>query len=449
MNIKNIVENVNPYSIQLEDENRKRRLLNIFLLGISLIAIAILIISIVFQDQSEEGVSFLFTAIPVLLVLLIGIHFLGRKYVTLAGALFTWLLLVAIAFSDTPQQVLEGRSLFFIIAPVMISSFIIKPHFSYYAALIASLLLFILALSENLPMNYIGAAGFFLFAFVSWLASTAYENALIELKSINAELDQRVEDRTKELADANERLKALDKLKTLFVSNVSHELRTPITNIIMYLELLEHGKPEKYKQYLQILKDETGRLTSLVTDTLDLSRLELGTIKMNISMIDINQVCGHVVKANLLSAQNKNLTMEINQSLSLPRIWGDKEKITQIIQNLVTNAINYTAFGNIWVSTEKTTKNGQDYVCIQIKDTGMGIEDQDMEQLFEPFYRGAQLNQSAIPGSGLGLAISQEIAEYHSGTIKIDTKHGEGSTFSVYLPITDTPENIKGNSQNN
>lgn len=431
---------INPYNIQMEDENRRRVLLNIFLFGISIIATIILVIAIIFRNKEIEGTTFMFYVVPVVLIFCFSIYLIGRKHVFLASSLFIVMMLVAVTFSDLPEQVLEGRSLFFMLAPIMIASFIIGPIYSYYAAILGSILLSGLAYFSDLPMNYIGAVGFFLFAFVSWLASTIYENTLEELKTINARLDERVEARTSELAKANERLKDLDRLKTMFVSNVSHELRTPITNIAMYLEMLEVGNPDNHSLYMQILKDETDRLTSLVSDTLDLSRLELGVIKMTISEINVNDICEHVVNANLLQAESKNLYLVMAPGENVSRIWGDSEKITQVVQNLVSNAINYTPFGNITVSTEEIEKKGQKFACIRIKDTGIGIDDEDLDQLFQPFYRGTKMNQSSIPGSGLGLAISKEIIGQHQGEISIDTIPGEGSTFSILLPITPSPQ---------
>jgi signal transduction histidine kinase len=328
---------------------------------------------------------------------------------------------------------MEGRSLFFMIAPVMIASFIIRPSASYYAAGLASIALLGIAVSEQLTMNYISAAGFFVFAFVSWLTANAYENALRELNIINKELDQRVELRTHELAVANERLTELDKLKSKFVSDVSHELRTPISNIALYLEMLEVGNPSKSKQYLSILKEDISRLTKLVADTLDLSQLEREDTKANFSWHDLNEICRQVFLANKLRAETDGLQFTFMPMEHLPPVWAAGDQIKQVVSNLIGNALNYTHVGDIKIAT--SVDEDEKHVCIYVNDTGDGIEPEDLKHIFERFYRGRKAGQSTIPGSGLGLAICQEIIEQHNGRIEVDSEVGVGSTFTVFLPI--------------
>lgn len=431
--IKGITSNL-LHGTQEDDNSRRRRLLNIFLVGVSALAVLILILAIIFRSQEQEGAIFIFLSVPPVLVFLGGIYFLAKKYVQLGSVLFVFLLILGTLFSDTPQQVLEGRSLFFMIAPVMMSSFIISPFASFLTASAASLALWGLSNYAGLPMNFVGAVGFFVFAFVSWLAASVYENTLKELRVINEELDQRVEARTQELAEANERLKELDKLKSLFVSNVSHELRTPIGNISMYLEMFEHGNPDKLDQYLTVLKDETKRLTKLVKDSLDLSRLELETNIHQFGEVNINEICQHVITISELGANAKGLALKFQPEIDLPAIWADGDQITQVVMNLVTNAVIYTPSGGVTIRTFSKQENEHSLSCIQVKDTGTGIAPQDLKHLFEPFYRGEQNSQSAIPGTGLGLAICQEIIEQHNGYIDVQSELGQGSSFTVYLP---------------
>ncbi len=430
---ENITENI-LRSIQEDDNSRRRSLLNIFLIVVGVLAALILVLAIIFQAQEQEGATLVFWSVPPLLLLLVGIYFLAKRNVQLGSVLFIVLLILGTLFSDTPEQVLEGRSLFFLIAPVMMVSFIFSPASSFVVAFVAGLGLLGLSFSNDLPMNFIGAVGFFVFAFVSWLAASVYETTLNELKVINKELDQRVEVRTQELAEANERLKELDKLKSLFVSHVSHELRTPISNISMYLEMFEHGNPAKVDQYLTVLKGEAKRLTKLVKDTLDLSRLELQTSIHEFKEVDINEVCVHVIATSELGADAKGLKIDFIPETDLPPIWADGDQITQVVLNLVTNAVNYTKSGMVTIITFSQEKNGQALSCFRVEDTGAGISPQDLKHLFEPFFRGEQDSQSSIPGTGLGLAICQEIVQQHAGYIEVQSEIGIGSAFTVYFP---------------
>jgi signal transduction histidine kinase len=427
-------ESLNTFSINEEgDNNRRRWLLNIFLSGISVLALLILILAFVFRSEDQQGTQFVLTVTPPLLLVLVAIYILAKRNVQLGSILFVLLLIIANIFSDTPQQVMEGRSLFFMLAPVMIASFIIKPAASFAAASIASLALYWISVTENLTMNYIGAVGFFVFALVSWLAAYVYENALKELKSINKELDQRVAIRTQELADANQRLTELDRLKSKFVSDVSHELRTPIGNISMYLEMIEHGKPEKTKQYLEILKEDSRRLIKLVTNTLDLSRLETGHVEAEYTPINLNDICKKVTLSHNLRANAQGLTLHFSPSTEMPLTNGNSDQITQVAANLVSNAINYTSKGGVKLATFYDLD--QNEVGFLVQDTGIGISPEDKKHLFERFYRGDRVSQSSIPGTGLGLAICQEIVSHHNGRIEVQSEENVGSVFKVFLPI--------------
>jgi signal transduction histidine kinase len=307
----------------------------------------------------------------------------------------------------------------------------------------------------------IGLAAFFLIAMVAWLVSSNLENALAELRDVNRELDQRVIERTKELAeanlqleqqaqelvqvnvqleqqaheleDANQRLTELDVMKSKFVSDVSHELRTPISNLRIYLEMLEEARPEKRERYRAVLVEETNRLGNLVTDILDLSRLEMGATKVEYSWLEINELVAKVVAANQLRAEAKGLRLNFDQQNNLPNIWGDANQLRQAVNNLVSNAINYTTEGSVNVITRLDTE--QKFVRLQVHDSGLGIEDEDMPHLFDRFYRGKYAGQSTIPGTGLGLAITKEIITGHGGQIDVQSNLGQGSTFTLYLPL--------------
>ncbi len=253
------------------------------------------------------------------------------------------------------------------------------------------------------------------------------------IRKLNAELEQRVAERTHALAEANERLKELDWLKSKFVSDVSHELRTPVTNLKLYVELLERGDPEKRDQYMNILKDQAGRLAQLVEDILDLSRLELGADRVKFAPVDLNALVARVVVAHRPGAEAAGLALTFEPGADLPPVRGERNQLAQVVTNLVANALNYTPAGHVRVSTCLAAQ--RDQVCLQVEDTGVGIDAEDMPHFFDRFYRGKRMVKSDIPGSGLGLAIVKEIVDLHGGSIEVDSQVRQGSTFRVWLPV--------------
>jgi signal transduction histidine kinase len=246
-------------------------------------------------------------------------------------------------------------------------------------------------------------------------------------------LEERVAERTRDLAAANERLKELDRLKSKFVSDVSHELRTPITNIKLYLHLLGHDDAENWSGHLSVLEKESDRLARLIEDILNLSRLDLARDKMEPVPVDLNQIVGQVVMAHLPRAEVAGLRLSFEPEETLPPVWGEPSQLAQVITNLVTNAINYTPAGYVRVQTGRASVDGR--ACLEVEDTGIGIEPEDRPHLFERFYRGKRVGSSNIPGTGLGLAIVKEIVDLHGGRIEVQSRPDQGSRFKICLPL--------------
>jgi signal transduction histidine kinase len=262
-------------------------------------------------------------------------------------------------------------------------------------------------------------------------ASALHRAMLIET------LEQRVAERTGELIQtnaqlgaANERLTELDRLKSKFVSTVSHELRTPVTSLGLLVDLLEHGKPEKREQYLVRLREQMTRLQTMINDILDLSRLERDASEADWATVDINPMVEHIVAMQRVAAETAGL--QLSSEVSAGPIWvrARPEHLLRAITNLISNAIKYTRTGTVDVITYIDA----DRLCVQIKDTGLGIAPEDLSHLFERFYRGRQAAQSSIPGTGLGLSIVKEIVESHGGTVEVASELGVGSTFRLWLP---------------
>jgi PAS domain S-box-containing protein len=228
--------------------------------------------------------------------------------------------------------------------------------------------------------------------------------------------------------------KELDRLKDEFVSNVSHELRTPIANVKLYLSLLTRGKPEKYDEYLQTLHREAARLEKLIEDLLDLSRLDLGRQPIVLAPTDVNQLAAQLVADRTVLAANRQLLIDYQPESALSMAQADAEMLSQVVSNLLTNAVNYTPpGGSITVITAARERDQLMWTTITIQDTGPGISPHDRAHLFERFYRGEAGRKSGAPGTGLGLAISAQIMHKLGGSITVDSSPGEGAAFTVWL----------------
>ena len=224
----------------------------------------------------------------------------------------------------------------------------------------------------------------------------------------------------------------LDRMKTQFVSDVSHELRTPLTNLTLYIDLLAStGDPARRDAYIQTLKRETGRLTHLIEDLLTISRLEAGRIQFQIRPVDINPLVESLVSDRVFLAAQRKIHLEFIPAPGLPPAAVDENMLTQALSNLLTNATNYTQpGGSIRVTTARPEAG---WLTIQISDTGVGISPEEIERIFDRFYRGRASRVTGAEGTGLGLAISQEILQRMNGKITVDSIPGKGSTFTLWL----------------
>ncbi|MCP5094621.1 MAG: GAF domain-containing protein [Chloroflexi bacterium] len=229
------------------------------------------------------------------------------------------------------------------------------------------------------------------------------------------------------------KLKDVERLKSEFVSSVTHELRTPLTNIKTYLSLLERGKPEKRARYFEVLNYETERLTRLVQDVLDLSRLEsTAYFDWNVSTNPSTHL--HELMAGFkVEADKKEIIINCQAPENLPNIRISKEHFAKIILNLLSNALSYTpANGTInIVATEE--KSG---VRISVSDTGFGIDEEELPHVFDRFYRGKSAREMNNPGTGLGLSITADIIKKYSGNIQVSNDLAKGSCFQIWLPIS-------------
>ncbi len=224
------------------------------------------------------------------------------------------------------------------------------------------------------------------------------------------------------------------------VADVSHELRSPLTAINLNLCLTKRAVPEKRAFHLDLVQQGTKQMEHLVESILTLSQLEADETRAKFAPEDLNTLVDQVVGAQQVRAEAAGLELIFEPGTNLPPVRADCNQLIQVVINLVSNAINYTPAGQVQVSTCLDTYRGQ--ACLQVQDTGIGIEAEDVPRLFERFYRGSRATETDIPGTGLGLAIVKEIIEQHGGKIEVESQVNEGSTFIVWLPL----ENHNGKS---
>ena len=259
------------------------------------------------------------------------------------------------------------------------------------------------------------------------------------LREAYSGLEQKVAERTRELALANERLKELDRLKSDFVSNVSHELRTPLTAIKGSADLLlrDVAGPlnEKQAHYLTRLRSNTQHLAGLINDLLDLSKIEAGKIEFQASRVSLGGLVHEVVETLRPIAAEKLITLDATAPEPSILVWADRDKVTQVLMNLVGNAIKFTpAQGKVTVST---ARDGKEWVQVSINDTGPGIPAKERQKIFDKFYQASSEGRQKPKGTGLGLAISKALVELHGGKIWVESELNCGSTFTFTLPVSD------------
>ena len=535
---------------------RRRKLLNILLLGIAVLMLLLVLVTAIASLTGALGREY--TGISLLrrgsLIGLAGvaITFLVNRRVSgwLASSLFLVLLILVSSLSDEPAQLVEGRSLFVFAIPILMASVLLRPYASFVAAGLVSVLLAGIALNAQLVPNLVAYVGFFAIALVSWLAARSLENALEELHETNLELDQRVDERTKDLAEALERERAeasrrqailegiadgvivfdrdgeavvanpaigrildrssdaiigsniarlmgenvveadlemlvdllggrelnpssvkinwgdktlsvsfapvraephhvvgtvavfrdftheaeIDRMKSDFVSIVSHELRTPLTSIKGYLDLVLMGASgptsKQQESFLQIAKSNTDRLHGLVSDLLDISRMESGKMELDVQVVSLLQVLKQVSNSMRKEFQDRGLTLTVDVPPELPEILGDPARISQILINLLSNAYKYTSEGGAILQV----RPGRRALQVDVIDTGVGISLEDQDKLFTPFFRADEQAVRQETGSGLGLTITKSLVEMHGGEMRVTSKPGKGSTFTFTLP---------------
>jgi signal transduction histidine kinase len=238
-----------------------------------------------------------------------------------------------------------------------------------------------------------------------------------------------------------EQTKKLDQLKSDFVSKVSHELRTPLTSIKGFTEILLSYQDIDLKtrqEFLTIINEESERLTRLINDILDISKIEAGKTEWNIQPLSPSEIVVHAVKSVRAMAVEKNLPIVIDVPESLPKIRGDRDQLIQVLDNLLGNAIKFSNSGHVTIQGVQEDR----MVRISVIDTGVGIPDADIQKIFDKFHHLGDTRTGKPRGTGLGLSICREIIQRLGGKIWCESHLGNGSRFHFTVPLwLETPRN--------
>lgn len=270
-------------------------------------------------------------------------------------------------------------------------------------------------------------------------SALAYE----EIESLNLGLEGKVQERTLELQAANsqlemanDRLKELDRLKSTFLSHCSHELRTPLTSIKGFTENLLHGMvgplSDRQNLYLSRINANSDRLTRMIGDLLDLSRIEAGTVNLNLRRLSLPKILEEATQELLPLTQSKHQQLVVETDEEALEVTGDQDRLHQIITNLVHNAHKFTPEeGTIRVQAAHASPH---QILLTISDTGAGIPPEAQQNLFTPFFQAHRKPEIGTQGLGLGLSIVKQLVDLHGGTISVESEEGQGATFRIVLP---------------
>jgi len=544
------------------DDRRRSGLLNILLLGVAaltLLTLAVTLIADLTGLESYERLFVLYLGLPALLAGL-GIIFLINRYRSglLASSLFILFLTIVLAFGDEAQEVVNGRSLFTFAVPILMASVLLRPYASFIVAGLISLLLAAIALSIEIVPNSFAMLGFFAIALVSWLSARSLEQALVDLRTINKELDQRVEERTRDLAAALAREQAeanknqavlegiadgvivldnqgkavvanpaiaqllqrppqqivgsdiqalvgddldadsrelivgllgdreaqtpgvrfewgkktlsvsvapvraapnqvtgrvavfrdytreaeVERMKNTFMSMISHDLRTPLGAIVGYADMLQEAVygplSEPQLDVMERINANTQRLLSLVNNLLDQTQIEAGRLTFQISSFDPRKLLADMESVMGVLAQSKDLQLVCRVADGFPpSLSADRERLHQILVNLVNNAIKFTEQGKVEVQIYRADA---DRWAIDVSDTGPGIPPAAQHYIFEPFRQVDDSITRAHTGVGLGLSIVKQLTGLMGGEITLSSEVGQGSTFTIVLPFAPVQE---------
>ena len=232
------------------------------------------------------------------------------------------------------------------------------------------------------------------------------------------------------------RLKKLEQIRTDFIANVSHEIRTPLTAIIGYLETLQNGaleSAEDARRFIDVMLRQAQRLHRLVEDLLTISKIELGEMEFHFEPILLSETVDHVISLLEAKAKEKKISMQNDLTRNLPPVKADRDRLCQILVNVLDNAVKFTGSGGRVTIDAEVQDN---FVVLRIFDTGMGIPKEELQRLGERFYRVDKARSRELGGTGLGLSIVKHLMLVHGGKMEIDSRLGRGTSVSLFFPVS-------------
>ncbi|MCC7116888.1 MAG: PAS domain S-box protein [Anaerolineales bacterium] len=543
-------ERINAFAGKDPDVARRGRLLNVILAGIAGLGFAVLLLAAVTGTLDVK----LSSIIGILVVTSLALVHINQTSVRAASLLLLVLLLIILIFSDTPAQLVSGRSSYVFFIPIAVSSLLLAPSASFFFALASTAIVAYLSYSGNVPSSPTVIAGYFFLALIAWLSSRSLEQALEDLRGINANLDKLVSERTQALSESldrehliagrnqailnsiadgvivfdahsratlvnpamvnlfgipleklignqlqdflhTEQLSSADreafikmrqnpdlvisgvrfewgrktvstsiapvldteqnnigrvavfrdisreaeveKLKDSFVAIISHELRTPLNAVLGHAEMLREAvygaMNEQQTSIAGRIMANSGRLLNMVNDLLDEAQMKAGKLSIRPEPFKPATLLENVRGTLDKTIADKGLTLTTEISPDLPdEIIGDAHRLQQILVNLVNNAVKFTEKGGIHVRLFRPQANRW---AMEVRDTGMGIPEEETANIFEAFRQVDAVTTRQRGGFGLGLSIVKQLVELMHGEIKVQSKMGSGSTFTIHLPL--------------
>lgn len=278
------------------------------------------------------------------------------------------------------------------------------------------------------PPFYLTPFAFILYAFL--LCGLIYLLWQLQMKRVRAKHQQQLEQ------VEYEKLKELDQLKSRFFADISHEFRTPLTLILGPVEtLLSKKPPEEQSHQYHLIRRNAQRLLKLINQLLDLSKLEAGKMKLEMQHMDIIPLMKGIVHPFESLVESKNIELVFTTDIEHAVIHFDRDKIEQVLYNLISNAIKFSfTGGKVMVNVKLTEHNS--FLQIEVTDTGAGIAEEQLHHVFDRFYQGSEASRIGEPGTGIGLALAKELVELHGGRIEVRSIEHQGTTFRILLPCS-------------
>jgi signal transduction histidine kinase len=536
LDIKSIASAINRFlevPILDPDERRRSWLLNVLLLSALALSVLTLQTTIIVGLFDWVSVSSqLYVMLPILIVG-VGFVYILNRFVSgrLACILFLLIMIAAVAFSDEPEQVASGRSLVSFAFPIVMASMILSPSASFAAAGISSLAIVALAQSIHIPADPFPMLAFFAVALVSWLGARTMERAIRGLRLLTLELEDRVRDRTRDLAESLSKTEAIldstvdgivvfdtegratvanpatasllgasvdeivgsgikelvsdsmdadvssvklecggktlavtaapvhlesgeeigtvavfhdftqeaevDRMKSTFLSIASHDLRSPLGAVLGLTELVREGvyaTLEEQRDAIDRIYSNTQYMLSLANSLLGRAQIEAGILQLRSAPFSPADLVANVIDAMQVQARDKGIELVTHVAGDVPdMVTGDREKVSQVLFNLVGNGIKFTDEGSVEIHA---CAHDDEHLTLVVSDTGCGISGDDQSIVFEPFRRA---EGTSAAGVGLGLSIVKQLVELMGGEIHLESRVGQGSTFTVILPIDRPP----------